>query len=72
MPFCRSRYETGGAKSAALKTIEFSVSFPGVGSDSRITGGGRGFLGPGAGRRPLIEDMLRGGYWDEAMDPPDM
>ena len=61
MPFCLSRYVMGGAKSAASKTMEFSVSFPGVGSEERADGGGRGFLGAGAGRRPLIDDMLRGG-----------
>lgn len=72
MPFCRSRYETGGAKSAASKTIEFSVSFPGVGNDVSVVGGGRGFLGAGAGRRPLIELMLRGGNWDDGMEPLDM
>jgi len=58
-PFCRSRYETGGAKSSALKTMASSDNLAGVGSDERAEGGGRGLLGGGA--RPLIDDMLRGG-----------
>ena len=69
---CLSRYDTGGAKSAALKTMALSVSFAGVGSEERADGGGKGFLGAGAARRPLIDDMLRGGYCDEAMEPLDM
>jgi hypothetical protein len=71
IPFCLSLKETGGAKSAASNTIEFSVSFAGVGSDDSADGGGRGFFGGGS--RPLIDDMPRGGgYCDEAIEPLDM
>ena len=59
MPFCLSLYETGGAKSAALKMPKSSCSLPGVGSEARGVGGGMGFRA--AGRRPLMDDMLRGG-----------
>lgn len=59
-PFCLSRKETGGAKSSVLNTIASADSFAGVGSDESAEGGGSGFLGPGGGNRPLIEDMLRG------------
>lgn len=72
MPFCLSRKETGGAKSAGLMNIVFSVSFAGVGSDESADGGGRGFLGPGAGNLPLIDDRPRGGYCDEAIELLDM
>jgi hypothetical protein len=57
-PFCLSRKDTGGAKSSALNTIASSDNLAGVGSDERADGGGNGFLG--GGKRPLIEDMLRG------------
>jgi len=48
--------------------MDCSLSLAGVGSDDRAEGGGRGFF-MGAGKRPLIEDMPRGGgYWDEATE----
>jgi len=72
-PFCLSRYETGGAKSIGSKTMEFSLNLAGVGNEANAAGGGKGFLAIGAGRRPLIEDMPRGGrYLDEAAELPDM
>ena len=73
LPACMSLNEMGGAKSAALKIMESSVSLAGVGRDARGVGGGRGRRGPGAGSLPLMDDIPRGGiYLLEAMEPLDI
>lgn len=59
IPFCLSRKETGGAKSAGLIVKASSVNLAGVGSELNGAGGALGFIG--GGKRPLMDDMPRGG-----------